>query len=52
MFSEELTSQSGRKFGGAPGATVHVTVNGRRVFDYAGDFGIMIAELRTVIQIG
>lgn len=52
MFTEELPSKCGREFGCPIRSAIHVRVDGDGIFNDNGDLRIVVAELRTIIEIG
>lgn len=52
VFAGEAATEGGRKAAGFPGLPVHSRVDEPGVFDYAGDFGVVVAELRAVVEVG
>jgi hypothetical protein len=52
MLAEEETTQRAGEAGGRVWATVHVRLAGSGIFDNDSDFGIVVSELGTVIQVG
>lgn len=52
MFAEQLAAERCCEAAGHPGLTVHVGLKGSEVFDDDGDFGIVVAKLGAVVEIG
>ena len=52
MLAEKLTAERGGVLGGREGLAAHGGFDGSRVFDNDGDFGIVPAELRAVVEVG
>lgn len=52
VFAEELATERGGEAAGHPGLTVHGGLEGGEVLDDDGDFGIVVAELRAVVEVG
>lgn len=51
MLSEDLTTEGSSEFVHAPWSIVHFRVDYIVVFDHDSDFGIVVTELRAVIQV-
>ncbi len=52
MFAEELPSKCSRESGGPIRLAIHVRVDCSGIFNDNGDLRIVVAELRTIIEIG
>jgi len=51
VLSEKLATERGGEFRGCKGLTVHQGINGRVILDGNSDFGVVVAELRTIVEI-
>ena len=52
MFAEQLAAERCCEAAGRPGLTVHVGLKGSEVFNDDGNFGIVVAKLGAVVEIG